>query len=66
MGTHRPRNPGARLGQKVDEPRGGLSGYGLSKGCNADFVLLDAKSPIEAIRLRATRLAVVRRGVVVA
>jgi len=44
----------------------GLSGYGLSKGCNADFVLLDATSPIEAIRLRANRLVVVRRGVVVA
>jgi cytosine deaminase len=44
----------------------GLSGYGLTKGCNADFVLLDAANPIEAIRLRASRLAVVRRGVVVA
>jgi cytosine/creatinine deaminase len=44
----------------------GLAGYGLSKGCNGDFVLLDATSPIEAIRLRANRLAVVRRGVVVA
>ena len=44
----------------------GIEGYGLAKGCNADFVLLDATSPIEAIRLRAGRLAVVRRGVVVA
>jgi cytosine deaminase len=43
----------------------GLEGYGLAVGCNADFVLLDASSPIEAIRLRAPRLAVVRRGVVV-
>jgi len=43
-----------------------LDGYGLEKGCNADFVLLQAKDPIEAIRLKATRLAVVRRGKVIA
>jgi cytosine deaminase len=43
----------------------GLEGYGLSPGCHADFVLLDAANPIEAIRLRAPRLAVVRRGAVV-
>jgi cytosine deaminase len=42
-----------------------LQGYGLEAGCNADFVLLQAHSPAEAIRLRATRLAVVRRGAVV-
>ncbi len=44
----------------------GLEGYGLAPGCNADFVLLDARDPIEAIRLRAARLAVVRRGKVIA
>src|SRR5690606_18177071 len=44
----------------------GLEGYGLEAGCHADFVLLQASDPVEAIRLRATRLAVVRRGVVVA
>jgi cytosine/creatinine deaminase len=44
----------------------GLPGYGLEPGCHADFVLLQARSPAEAIRLRATRLAVVRRGQVVA
>jgi cytosine deaminase len=43
----------------------GLEGYGLEVGCNADFVLLQAQSPAETIRLRATRLAVVRRGEVV-
>ena len=43
----------------------GLEGYGLSPGCNADLVLLDATTPAEAIRLRAPRLAVVRRGKVV-
>lgn len=43
----------------------GLEGYGLGVGCHADFVLLQARSPVEAIRLRATRLAVVRRGEVV-
>ncbi|MEF9942647.1 MAG: cytosine deaminase, partial [Burkholderiaceae bacterium] len=44
----------------------GLEGYGLDVGCHADFVLLDARSPAEAIRLRAARLAVVRRGQVIA
>jgi cytosine deaminase len=44
----------------------GLQGYGLEPGCNGDFVLLQAKDPIEAIRLRAARLAVVRRGEVIA
>ncbi|WP_406856722.1 amidohydrolase family protein [Alsobacter sp. KACC 23698] len=44
----------------------GLEGYGLELGCNADFVLLQAADPIEAVRLRAQRLAVVRRGEVIA
>ncbi len=43
-----------------------LEGYGLEKGCHADFVILQAKDPIEAIRLRANRLKVVRRGKVIA
>jgi cytosine deaminase len=44
----------------------GLEGYGLDVGCNADFVILQARDPIEAIRLKATRLAVIRRGKLVA
>jgi cytosine deaminase len=43
----------------------GLEGYGLARGCHGDFVLLDATSTVEAIRLRAPRIAVVRRGRVV-
>jgi cytosine deaminase len=39
-----------------------LEGYGLEAGCFADFMLLQARDPIEAIRLRATRLKVYRRG----
>ena len=39
-----------------------LDGYGLEAGCHADFVLLQARSTGEAIRLRATRLGVYRRG----
>lgn len=39
-----------------------LDGYGLEPGCHADFVLLQAREPVEAIRLRATRLQVFRRG----
>ena len=44
----------------------GLEGYGVAPGCNADFVLLEARDPVEAIRLKATRLAVVRRGRIIA
>ncbi len=42
-----------------------LEGYGVEPGCNADLVVLQAGDPIEAIRLRATRLYVVRRGKVI-
>ena len=44
----------------------GLQNYGLDIGDNADLVVLQAADPIEAVRLRAERLAVVRRGRVVA
>jgi cytosine/creatinine deaminase len=44
----------------------GLDGYGIAVGCRADMVLLQARDPIEAIRLRSARLAVVRGGRVVA
>jgi cytosine deaminase len=44
----------------------GLQGYGLDVDCHADLVLLDAADPIEAIRLRAARKLVMRRGRVVA
>jgi cytosine deaminase len=39
-----------------------LEGYGLEAGCEASFVLLQARDTVEAIRLRATRLKVYRRG----
>ncbi len=44
----------------------GLEGYGLARGCKADMVLLQAADPIEAIRLRPARLAVIRGGKVIA
>ena len=44
----------------------GLDGYGLHVGAHADMVLLQAADPIEAVRLRATRLYVIRRGKVIA
>ena len=44
----------------------GLEGYGIAPGCNADFVVLQAADPIEAIRLKSPRLFVVRRGRVIA
>ena len=43
-----------------------LEGYGIKPGCNADLVLLEARDPIEAIRLKAKRLMVMRRGKVIA
>ena len=44
----------------------GLEDYGLEIGKAADFVVLQARDPIEAIRLKAARLAVVRRGRIIA
>lgn len=44
----------------------GLQGYGLEPGCRADLVLLQAGDPVEALRLRATRLLVLRAGRVIA
>ncbi|MCZ6772927.1 MAG: amidohydrolase family protein [Proteobacteria bacterium] len=44
----------------------GLEGYGIAPGCYADIVVLQAADPVEAIRLRATRLYVIRRGKVIA
>ncbi|HEX8887295.1 MAG TPA: cytosine deaminase, partial [Noviherbaspirillum sp.] len=41
-------------------------GYGVAPGCRADLVLLQARDPVEAIRLRATRLAVLRGGRLIA
>lgn len=43
-----------------------LDGYGLEPGCHADLVVLQAADPVEAIRLRATRLYVLRRGRIIA
>ena len=44
----------------------GLDGYGIAPGQYADLVLLQARDPVDAIRLRANRLMVVRRGQIVA
>jgi cytosine/creatinine deaminase len=43
-----------------------LDSYGLEKGCYADMVVLQARDPIEAIRLKPARLFVIRRGAVIA
>ncbi|MCQ0989443.1 amidohydrolase family protein [Jiella marina] len=44
----------------------GLDDYGLEVGKAADLVVLQARDPIEAIRLKANRLAVVKAGRVIA
>lgn len=43
----------------------GLERYGIEPGCDANLVVLDARDAVEAIRLRAARLAVVSRGKIV-
>ncbi|MBC7376095.1 MAG: amidohydrolase family protein [Burkholderiaceae bacterium] len=43
-----------------------LEGYGIEVGCDASFVLLQARDAMDAIRLRANRLKVWRKGMVVA
>jgi cytosine deaminase len=40
----------------------GLDHFGIAAGCEANFVLLQARDPVEAIRLRAQRLKVYRKG----
>ncbi|GJE27988.1 amidohydrolase family protein [Methylobacterium organophilum] len=44
----------------------GLEGYGLAVGCHADLVVLQAADVVEALRLKPTRLLVLRRGKVIA
>jgi len=43
-----------------------LDGYGIEVGNFADMVVLQAADPIEAIRLKPPRIAVIRRGKVIA
>ncbi len=43
-----------------------LQGYGLDVGCDASFLLLQARDVVEAIRLRANRLKIWRSGVLLA
>jgi cytosine deaminase len=44
----------------------GLAEYGFEVGRPADLVVLQAADPVEALRLRAHRLFVIRRGKVIA
>lgn len=43
----------------------GLTDYGLREGALASLVVLDAGDPVEALRLRAARLAVISKGRVI-
>ena len=42
-----------------------LEGYGLKVGNQASLVVLDAGNPVEALRLRPDRLAVISKGKVI-
>ena len=44
----------------------GLQDYGLQVGCHADLVVLQAQDVVEALRLKAVKLLVMRRGKVLA
>jgi cytosine deaminase len=44
----------------------GVADYGLAVGCRADLVLVDARTPAEAVVARPPRELVVRNGRVVA
>jgi cytosine deaminase len=44
----------------------GIENYGIGPGCNADIVILQARDPQEALRLKPARLFVIRRGTVIA
>ena len=44
----------------------GLEGYGLARGCKADMVVLQARDQLEALRLKANRLFVIKAGKVIA
>jgi cytosine deaminase len=44
----------------------GLEKYGIGIGCQADLVILQAKSPLDALRLRSPRLYVIRKGKILA
>ncbi|MGE4248237.1 MAG: cytosine deaminase [Parvibaculaceae bacterium] len=43
-----------------------IDGYGIARNNHADLVVLKAPDPMEAIRIRPARLAVIRRGEVIA
>jgi cytosine deaminase len=44
----------------------GLQRHGVAVGCEANLVLLQARSVVEALRLRPNRLLVLRQGKMVA
>ena len=58
----------ARCFTMVTETNAQIMGldYGLRPGCVASLVVLDAATPVEALRLRPDRLAVVSKGKLVA
>ena len=44
----------------------GIENYGIEPGCHADIVILQARDPQEALRLKPARIFVIRRGTVIA
>ena len=44
----------------------GIENYGIEPGCNGDIVILQARDPQDALRLKPARLYVIRRGTIIA
>ena len=42
-----------------------LDNYGLQPGCKGDMIILQCKSPVEAIRLKPARLFVIKNGEII-
>ncbi len=42
-----------------------LNNYGLQPGCKGDMIILQCKSPVEAIRLKPARLFVIKNGEII-
>lgn len=66
MSSHAAMRDCFRLVTELPAKIMGLKNYGLAVGNRADIVVLQAADMVEAIRLRPARLAVIRRGNVIA
>lgn len=64
FGVDSTRNTATKIREAAVTAAKGLhqQGYGVAQGCDASLVLLKTRDVVEAIRLRANRLKVLRKG----